>query len=125
MDAKQRDAPEDEKDQNDKQDNVKDEEHGIEMSEDFDAEFQDGEEKEGKGDSEDESGDENDNLDEQMGDVAGAGEEQLDEKLWGEDGDNDEEKQVCGVLSFSQSVHSLTVHVGGHETVKLHVEMSK
>ena len=105
MDAKQRDTPEDEKDQNDKQDNVKDEEHGIEMSEDFDAEFQDGEEKEGKGDSEDESDDENDNLDEQMGDVAGAGEEQLDEKLWGEDRDNDEEKQVCGVLSFSLSVY--------------------
>lgn len=71
---------------------IPDEEHGIEMSEDFDAETHDVEKDSEDSDKDGESEDEKDNLEQQMGDVDRA-EETLDEKLWadsdGEDDDSD------------------------------------
>ncbi|XP_028395044.1 midasin-like isoform X2 [Dendronephthya gigantea] len=71
---------------------IPDEEHGIEMSEDFDGETHDVEKGGEDSDDEGESEDEKDNLEQQMGDVDGP-EETLDEKLWadsdGEEDDND------------------------------------
>lgn len=75
---------------------IADEEHGIEMSEDFEGETHDVEKSGESSDEEDESGDESENLEQKMGDVDGA-DETLDEKLWADsDGEDDnDEKVLC------------------------------
>ncbi len=74
---------------------IADEEHGIEMSDDFEGETHDIEKSGESSDEDGESGDESDNLKQEMGDVDGA-EETLDEKLWADsDGEDDNDKVLC------------------------------
>merc|ERR1712071_705491 len=92
--AKQQDQEEEEEEEND-QSGMKEEENGIEMSEDFKADLQDKDKEEGKSDGESEDDDEQENLDKEMGET-GEQADQLDEKLWGsdeEEGDEDEDDQ--------------------------------
>ena len=73
----------------------KEEENAIEMSEDFDAQMQDREKKEGEEDEDKSEGEEedDDNMNKEMGET-GTGADQLEEKLWGsdEEEEGDEEK---------------------------------
>lgn len=96
-DAHQKDKQEEKEENIGDGEKIKEEENGIEMSEDFDGQLHDadeetGDKKDSDGSDDEESGDE---LDKQMGDVDGAGEEQLDERMWGSDSeDEDENEQV-------------------------------
>ncbi|XP_078617566.1 midasin-like [Branchiostoma floridae x Branchiostoma japonicum] len=76
----------------DQQPDVQDEQNAIEMSDDFDGKMHNLEPEEGENsDSEEEETNENE-LDKQMGDVDGEGAEKLDEKLWGDDMEEEEEQ---------------------------------
>ncbi|XP_065176268.1 midasin-like [Sycon ciliatum] len=76
-------------------DPIKEEEDGIEMSEDFEGQMQDADdtqEKEGDEDN-DEDTETEDDLEKQMGDVDEFGEEQLDERMWGDDSDDEQDQK--------------------------------
>ncbi|XP_078398522.1 midasin [Cetorhinus maximus] len=70
---------------------VKEEENAIEMSEDFQGKLHDGDNKEPGEDDNDEESDpeEEEELDKQMGDLEDAEADKLDERLWGDDDDED------------------------------------
>lgn len=92
-DAKQEGQEQDKKDENPQQ-QIPDEENGIEMSDNFEGALHDveaGEEEENEK-SEEENEDETD-VDKQMGEVDGQDTEKLDEKMWG-DSDDEDEKEV-------------------------------
>ena len=91
--AQQRGQDADEKEQNDDAD-AAEEENGIEMSTDFDAELQDREKKEAgeeSDDDDDDQDDDQDQLDKEMAET-GPDAEQLDEKLWGSDEEQDDDE---------------------------------
>ncbi|XP_037699423.1 midasin isoform X2 [Choloepus didactylus] len=76
----------------DSKSDIKDEDNAIEMSEDFDGKMHDGDLEEQEEDdekSESEGGD----LDKQMGDLNGEEADKLDERLWGDDNDEEEEEE--------------------------------
>ncbi|KAG2468110.1 MDN1 protein, partial [Polypterus senegalus] len=74
----------------DRKPDIKEEENAVEMSEDFDGQIHDGERKEPGEDEEEQSDDEEEDLDKKMGNLGEAEADQLDERLWGDD-DNEEE----------------------------------
>ncbi|XP_078699924.1 midasin-like [Branchiostoma floridae x Branchiostoma belcheri] len=77
----------------DQQPDVQDEKNAIEMSDDFDGKMHNLEAEEGENsDSEEDEANENE-LDKQMGDVDGEGAEKLDEKLWGDDMEEEEQPE--------------------------------
>lgn len=91
-DAKQ-EGRDQEKKEDDSQQQIPDEENGIEMSENFEGALHDLEAgKEEDEENEEGNGDEDD-VDKQMGEVDGQDTEKLDEKIWG-DSDDEEEKEV-------------------------------
>jgi hypothetical protein len=79
--------------ENEEGDQIADEEHGIEMSEDFEGETHDVEKNGESSDEDGESGDESENLKQEMGDVDGA-DETLDEKLWADSDEEDNNDKV-------------------------------
>ena len=92
-DTKQEGQDQEKKDENPQQ-QIPDEENGIEMSDNFEGALHDvetGEEEENEK-SEEENDDESD-VDKQMGEVDGQDTEKLDEKMWG-DSDDEDEKEV-------------------------------
>ncbi|CAH1229365.1 MDN1 [Branchiostoma lanceolatum] len=77
----------------DQQPDVQDEQNAIEMSDDFDGKMHNLEPEEGENsDSDEDEADENE-LDKQIGDVDGEGAEKLDEKLWGDDMEEEEQPE--------------------------------
>ncbi|CAL4138118.1 unnamed protein product, partial [Meganyctiphanes norvegica] len=71
---------------------LKEEEQGIEMGDDFEGKMQDIERKEEDNDGEDsDDNEESDELDKQMGETE-KGADKLDEKLWGQDDDKNEDE---------------------------------
>jgi midasin len=96
-DAKRKEDYEKEEKNEDKEDIIKEEEKGIEMTDDFEGEMQDVErEKEDENEKKDDENDENDedDVDDQKGSVSDP-QEALDKQLWDkEDGDeNDDEEE--------------------------------
>ncbi|GFQ86921.1 midasin [Trichonephila clavata] len=81
-----------EKKKEEEEKDIKDEEKGIEMSEDFEGKSYNPEnnldESEGSGDEEKED------LDKQMGDVDGDDTDRLDDKVWGSDSEDDAESEI-------------------------------
>lgn len=74
---------------------LKDEEHGIEMSDDFDGKLHDPEEKEDNSEGEESEEEKEEELEKEMGDLDDEA-DKLDEKIWGddeEDEDEDDEQQ--------------------------------
>ncbi|CAK6975580.1 Hypothetical predicted protein [Scomber scombrus] len=69
--------------------NIKEEDNAIEMSEDFDGQMHDGDEKEG-GEDEDSDKEEEQELDKKMGDLGEGQTDTLDERMWGDDEDDEE-----------------------------------
>ncbi|KAG7171260.1 Midasin-like 4, partial [Homarus americanus] len=70
---------------------LKEEDQGIEMNEDFDGKMQAVEQNEKNEDDSDEENNENDDVDKQMGETE-KGADKLDEKLWGDDEDGNEDE---------------------------------
>uniref|UniRef100_A0A8C9XGE6 Midasin AAA ATPase 1 n=1 Tax=Sander lucioperca TaxID=283035 RepID=A0A8C9XGE6_SANLU len=68
---------------------IKAEDNAIEMSEDFDGQMHDGEEKEPDDDS---AKEEDEELDKKMGDLGEGQTDTLDERMWGDDEDDDQEE---------------------------------
>lgn len=101
----------------DDENDIADEEHGVEMSEDFEGKTHDveksGESENENSESEDE---ENNDLEEQMGDVVGPS-ETLDEKLWADsDGEDDSDNKVMNfschfIIQISWKCDVQTCHV--------------
>ena len=104
-DAHQKDKQEEEKADKGDDDTIKEEDNGIEMSEDFDGQLHDADDKsqEDDKDGSDDDEDSGDELDKQMGDIDGAGEQQLDERMWGSDSEDedDDKNEVCCVSLVS------------------------
>ncbi|KAG5846734.1 hypothetical protein ANANG_G00118110 [Anguilla anguilla] len=67
---------------------VKEEDNAIEMSEDFDGKMHDGDREPGE-DDEEESDKEDEELDKKMGDLGEGQTDKLDERLWGDEDDED------------------------------------
>ncbi|XP_007570662.1 midasin isoform X2 [Poecilia formosa] len=80
-----------EKEEQQNQENIKSEDNGIEMSEDFDGRVHDGDEHEGVEDKESDE-EEEEELDKKMGDLGEGQTDTLDERMWGDDEDEDEEE---------------------------------
>ncbi|XP_040203696.1 LOW QUALITY PROTEIN: midasin [Rana temporaria] len=78
-----------EEDPNSKPD-IKEEDDGIEMSEDFDGKVHEGDKEEQEEEEEDEKSDNEEELDKQMGDLGDAEADKLDERLWGDDDEEEE-----------------------------------
>ena len=76
---------------------IANEEHGIEMSDDFEGETHDVEKSGESSDEDGESGDESENLKQEMGDVDGA-DETLDKKLWADSDEEDNNDKVLYCL---------------------------
>jgi midasin len=76
-----------------KEPDIKPHANAIEMSEDMDGQLQDLAEGDKQQDSEEEGGEEQEELDKQMGDVDGDTEDKLDERLWGSE-DEEEVEEV-------------------------------
>uniref|UniRef100_T1J0I3 Midasin n=1 Tax=Strigamia maritima TaxID=126957 RepID=T1J0I3_STRMM len=87
-----------EKEDQNKKPDIKEEDNGIDMSEDFDGKMHDLDKDEEEDESDDESDDEEE-LDKEMGDLGDENDaDKLDEKMWGsdnedEDDDEDDEKE--------------------------------
>ncbi|KAG8189748.1 hypothetical protein JTE90_012923 [Oedothorax gibbosus] len=82
-----------EKEENkEEQSDIKNEEHGIEMSEDFEGKSYNPEGEDENEDKEAESEEEDPDLDKQMGDVDAEDAEKLDEKVWGSDSEDEDEE---------------------------------
>nr|XP_054753036.1 midasin-like isoform X1 [Lytechinus pictus] len=73
------------------QPDLEDEEHGIEMSEDFEGKLHDQEQTEGDQENDDKDEDGKEELDKQMGDVDGPESDKLDERMWGDEEEEEEE----------------------------------
>lgn len=69
--------------------NIKAEDNAIEMSEDFDGQMHDGDEKE-TGEEDDSDKEDEEELDKKMGDLGEGQTDTLDERLWGNDEDDNE-----------------------------------
>ena len=91
-DAKQ-EGQDQEKKEDDSQQQIPDEENGIEMSENFEGALHDVEAGKEEGEENEEGNGDEDDVDKQMGEVDGQDTEKLDEKVWG-DSDDEEEKEV-------------------------------
>ena len=74
-----------------KEDFVEEEEHGIEMTDDFEAKACDMDEQEEDNENDEEEGTDED-IEEQMGE--NEGNSKLDERIWG-DSDEEDEKEVA------------------------------
>ncbi|MEE6475824.1 hypothetical protein FKM82_010868 [Ascaphus truei] len=81
-----------EKDDPDSKPDVKEEDNAIEMSEDFDGKMHDGE-LEKQEEDEKSNGDDEDDLDKQMGDLGDAEADKLDERLWGDEDEDDDREE--------------------------------
>uniref|UniRef100_M4AJ01 Midasin n=1 Tax=Xiphophorus maculatus TaxID=8083 RepID=M4AJ01_XIPMA len=79
-----------EKEEQQNLENIKSEDNGIEMSEDFDGRVHDGDENEGEDNESDEE--EEEELDKKMGDLGEGQTDTLDERMWGDDEEDDEEE---------------------------------
>ncbi|XP_022106838.1 midasin-like isoform X2 [Acanthaster planci] len=77
------------------QPDVKDEEQGIEMSEDFQGKLHDAEAKDVENSDEDDGDDEHE-MDKQMGEVDQPGADTLDERMWGDKEDDEDEEGKDG-----------------------------
>ncbi|XP_015771488.1 PREDICTED: midasin-like [Acropora digitifera] len=108
LDETKREGQEQDKKEED-QEQIPDEENGIEMSENFDGALHDLEVGEDQDDekSEDENEEENE-LDKQMGEVDGQEAEKLDEKMWG-DSDEEDEQEVYLVYLLLQYNRRLSI----------------
>ena len=82
-----------EKKEDDSQQQIPDEENGIEMSENFEGALHDVEAGKEEDEENEEGTEDEDDVDKQMGEVDGQNTEKLDEKIWG-DSDDEEEKEV-------------------------------
>uniref|UniRef100_A0A665VA47 Midasin n=1 Tax=Echeneis naucrates TaxID=173247 RepID=A0A665VA47_ECHNA len=71
--------------------NIKAEDNAIEMSEDFDGQMHDGDENE-PGEDEDSEKEDEEELDKKMGDLGEGQTDTLDERMWGDDEDDQEEE---------------------------------
>uniref|UniRef100_A0AAR2JB73 Midasin n=1 Tax=Pygocentrus nattereri TaxID=42514 RepID=A0AAR2JB73_PYGNA len=69
---------------------IKEEDNAIEMSEDFDGKMHDGEPREPGEDEEDSDEEQNEELDKKMGDLGDGPTDTLDERMWGDE-DNDDD----------------------------------
>ncbi|XP_069167675.1 LOW QUALITY PROTEIN: midasin-like [Procambarus clarkii] len=69
---------------------LKEEDQGIEMNEDFEGKMQDVERRERNEDDSDEEDNDKDDMDKQMGETE-KGAEKLDEKLWGDENESEDE----------------------------------
>ncbi|XP_034555077.1 midasin [Notolabrus celidotus] len=78
-----------EKEEQQEKGNIKEEDNAIEMSEDFDGQMHDGDEKE-PGDDDDSSKEDEEELDKKMGDLGEGQTDTLDERMWGDDEDDDD-----------------------------------
>ncbi|XP_076872534.1 midasin isoform X2 [Brachyhypopomus gauderio] len=70
---------------------VKEEDNAIEMSEDFDGKTYDGEAREAGENEEDSDEEENEELDKKMGDLGEGPTDTLDERMWGDEDDNEDD----------------------------------
>ncbi|XP_035384712.1 midasin isoform X1 [Electrophorus electricus] len=70
---------------------VKEEDNAIEMSEDFDGKTYDGEAREADEDEEDSDKEENEELDKKMGDLGDGPTDTLDERMWGDEDEDDDD----------------------------------
>uniref|UniRef100_A0A3Q4MRM4 Midasin n=1 Tax=Neolamprologus brichardi TaxID=32507 RepID=A0A3Q4MRM4_NEOBR len=77
--------------QHEKED-IKSEDNAVEMSEDFDGQMCDADEKE-PGDDEESDKEDDEELDKKMGDLGEGQTDTLDEKMWGDDDDDDDEEE--------------------------------
>ncbi|XP_042084236.1 midasin isoform X2 [Haplochromis burtoni] len=80
--------------QHEKED-IKSEDNAVEMSEDFDGQMCDADEKE-PGDNEESDKEDDGELDKKMGDLGEGQTDTLDEKMWGDDDDDDDEGEEEG-----------------------------
>ncbi|XP_058470371.1 midasin [Solea solea] len=73
--------------------NIKSEDNAIEMSEDFDGQMHDGDEKEpGEDEDSEKDNEEEEELDKKMGDLGEGQTNTLDERMWGDEDDNDDQE---------------------------------
>ncbi|XP_077950103.1 midasin isoform X1 [Gasterosteus aculeatus] len=70
--------------------NIKAEDNAIEMSDDFDGKMQDRDENEAEEDDDDSAKEEDEELDKKMGDLGEGQTDTLDERMWGDDDDEDD-----------------------------------
>ncbi|XP_072178223.1 midasin-like [Diadema setosum] len=80
-----------EKEDPNNQPDLEDEEHGIEMSDDFEGKLHDLDSKEGDQDQDENQKDEEEQLDKQMGDVDQPDADKLDERMWGDEEEEEED----------------------------------
>ncbi|XP_023122208.2 midasin [Amphiprion ocellaris] len=80
-----------EKEEQQEKGNIKSEDNAIEMSEDFDGQMHDGDENE-PGEDEDSDEENEEELDKKMGDLGEGQTDTLDERLWGDDEDDNEDE---------------------------------
>lgn len=120
LDTARQQGQEEESDEKDDKNGPKEEENGIEMSEDFDAELQDREKKEdadGDEDSGKEDDEDEDKMDKEMGDT-GEDADQLEEKVWGsdeEDDDDSDQDQEEGQGDGQKTESEMTAKQGDDE----------
>ncbi|XP_062266826.1 midasin [Platichthys flesus] len=81
-----------EKEEQQDKEKIKAEDNAIEMSEDFDGQMHDGDEKE-PGEDEDSDKEDQEELDKKMGNLGEGETDTLDERMWGDDEDDDEEEE--------------------------------
>ncbi|XP_053301823.1 midasin [Pleuronectes platessa] len=81
-----------EKEEQQDKEKIKAEDNAIEMSEDFDGQMHDGDEKE-PGEDEDSDKEDQEDLDKKMGNLGEGETDTLDERMWGDDEDDDEEEE--------------------------------
>ncbi|XP_053301822.1 midasin [Pleuronectes platessa] len=81
-----------EKEEQQDKEKIKAEDNAIEMSEDFDGQMHDGDEKE-PGEDEDSAKEDQEDLDKKMGNLGEGETDTLDERMWGDDEDDDEEEE--------------------------------
>ncbi|XP_033116850.1 midasin-like [Anneissia japonica] len=75
------------------QPDLEDEEHGIEMSEDFEGKMHDVEKQAFDESGNESEGDDENQLDKQMGDLGNEETDKLDERMWGDDDDEEDEEE--------------------------------
>ncbi|XP_071957015.1 midasin-like [Antedon mediterranea] len=83
----------DEEDDIQNQPDLEDEEHGIEMSEDFEGKLHDVDKQEVDESGNESEGDDENKLDKQMGDLGNEETDKLDERIWGDDEDEEDEEK--------------------------------
>lgn len=76
---------------------MEEEEGGIEMSDDFEGNVHDMEREQNE--DEESSGEEDNDMDQQMGDVEGD-QEKFDKRIWGDSDDEEENQVLCKFFAF-------------------------